>query len=98
MEKDHKKVRPITPTPPGLLTQFVDYLAANSPEFHGTTVSSLEELCDVIDAAAETMTPVTAQEIEDLLNEALPGNANPALILRVIACLLELNLIVEGVA
>jgi hypothetical protein len=87
--------RPNGPFPPGLLTQLEDFLAETTPTIGGVEVSTVAELCDAIEAAAATATPVTVGEIEELLNDALPGNAAPPVIARVIACLLELDLIVE---
>lgn len=66
---------------------------AEGVTFHGVEIFSVADLCEVIVAASATATPVTVDELEDLLNEALPGQAAPPVIARTIACLQELGLI-----
>jgi hypothetical protein len=88
------------PWPPGLLTQFEAYLFNDGQGvlFHETTIHDIAELCEVLIAASMTSTPVTVEEMETLLNDALPGMSNPRTIANVIAYLLEAGLLDEGVA
>lgn len=96
-EKDHKG-----PFPPstvcfdtqhlGLLTQLEGYLASGVL-FHEETIHNIAELCEVLVAASMTMTPVTVDEMYDLLSDALPGNSDLRPIADVIASLLQAELL-----
>ena len=74
--------------PPGLLTMLNDYLAEELP-----AIGDVEGLCELIERLAGTPREVTENQIERLLNAALPGEANTPVIAAIIECLLEENLI-----
>ncbi len=86
--------------PPPRVEDLENYLADPDnivPIGADADVNSIEELCDAIDAASDTSTPVTEDEIRDLLEAALTNpNAPPGQVTQVINCLLDLELITES--
>ncbi|MGE0242647.1 MAG: hypothetical protein AB7F53_04580 [Nitrososphaeraceae archaeon] len=81
------------PWPPGLLNQFIDFLEEETPTVGGVTVTNIQQLCTaLLNADPE----VTTSEFRELLEEALPGNANKNTINAVIACLIATGDLVVG--